>query len=286
MPNDIDTNVVDNQEPNIIDDLTGYQRQAPNGASLEVDGIDALFGNGATNDDGMKAPAGETTTSSTSKEKPKMTPDEYMKELQSRVDKTTHTLKTLEAQNRELAGAADFVNQLYEDPDVFNAFIAEINPALVKPRNPEDYIRDSLSKEFGPDFVPDEREENIRGSRTWLYNKRADDLYGEAITKSNKVPETISQLKERRMKERKQMEIQASQEKQAIVSEFNWGESDYTGFLNWANKVSTMDFAKLYQYGKTKKGQQTKSPNLVSTPGGTPQSDSAYMTELNNFFGK
>lgn len=282
---DIDTQDSLDQEPNIIDDITGFATQEPKGSETSEASIDAIFGNGDESEDGTARPTGEPEeASSTGKEK--LSPEEYVRKLQSQADKAAYAVKQLEAQNKELSGAADFVNQLYEDEAVFKAFVAEINPELVKPPNPEDYIRNSLGKEFGSDFVPDEAEENIRGSRTWMYNKRADDLYNEAITKSSKKPETIAQIRERRAKAQQEFQLKAEQEKHAILSEFKWSDADYNGFLNWANKVNTMDFAKLYQYGQSKKNaHKSSSPNLATLPGRTPLGDSAYSKELDNFFG-
>jgi len=285
-------NIIDNsgastQEPNIIDDITGAASQEPNGKKEEAFNIDAMFGSKEDTPPAGNDPQPSGPNENPLSSKTKMTPEDYMKELQSRADKASHQLEQLKAQNEELSGAASFVNQLYDDKEVFNAFIAEINPELVKPSNPEDYIRNSLQKEFGEEFVPNEAEENIRGSRTWLYNKRADDLYEDALKQSSKVPQTISQLREKRAKAQQEAQLKAEQEKHAMISEFKWNEADYAGFLNWANKVSTMDFAKLYQYGKTKRSQSPNAaPNLASVPGGTPLSDSAYSQELTNFFGR
>jgi len=279
----IDTDGASNPNENIIDDLTGLGTVELNGQA-EPDSIDAMFGFGSEPKTDTNKPAGEPTISSPSKVK--QTPEEYVRELQSKADKALNQLKQLEAKNQELSGAASFVEQLYSDQEVFKAFVAEINPELVKPSTPEDYIKNGLKKEFGDDFIPNESEEHIRGSRTWLYNKRADALYEEAITKTNKIPENIKQLKEKRAQAQKILQDNAEKEKREILADFKWTDNDYSGFLNWANKVSIKDFAKLYQYGKQKKSQNSsRTPNLASVPGGTRLSDSAYNNELNNFFG-
>lgn len=284
---DIETNSMSNQTDSNDNDITDVFGEPSKGGAEAASEIDELFGfAGDTEKSDTKLPSGDPSISSMEPNTKKMTPDEYMRELQSRADKATSQLKMLEAQNKELSGAAEFVNQLYEDPEVFNALVAEINPELVKPSTPEDFIRKNLQKEFGEDFVPDENEENVRGSRTWLYNKRADDLYGEALKHSSAVPETVKSLRQKRAAAAKEMQAKAQQEKQAILSNLKWNDDQYNGFLNWANKVSTLDFAKIYQYAQNKKSGGMKAPNLANVPGGSPKNTSAYMQELNEFFGK
>jgi len=274
-----------NQEESIISNIIGDETPpAKVGDNLPFD-IDTLFGNsGDAVIDNIEKPAGGPTIPSASEQKPKMSQEEYLRELQSRVDKSTNTIKTLEERNADLTSATDFINQLYENQDVFKAFVHEIDPSLIKPPTPEDYISANLSKEFGSDFVPDQSEENIRGSRTWLYNKRADDLYAEAVTRSTKTPQSLKDMRASRLAEQDEFQRMAIKEKDDILTAFSWSQGDYDGFLQWADKVKTMDIARLYNHGKSKFTRQAV-PSLAGVPGGTPPSDSAYVKELNNFFG-
>jgi hypothetical protein len=285
----IDDGSIANPEQNPSMDV-GPTSDKPTPTNVAVDleaDLNKIFGGPEKVGDGPVPPQGNIAPQggpSTPSQAPRMSPEQYMKELKSTADKSAHRLEQLTQENTELTSVANFVHQLYEDPQVFNAFVAEINPDLVKPQNAEEYINSNLKKEFGADFVPDISEENLRGSRTWLYNKRADILYDESLQVAGKVPETITTLKEKRIVQKRELELQARQEKTGIIDDLKWSDTDYQGFLTWANKLSTKDFAKIYHVGKTQR-QHSTTPSLASVPGGTPISNSAYEQELTNFFG-
>jgi hypothetical protein len=255
--------------------------------------IDAIFG--TTHDDesfeGSRIPEDGTSQSSPGDEYEnqnflsKKTPQQFIAELQSGKDKAFNEIENLKKQNEELAGAAQFVHQLYEDPETFKAFVAEVDPNLVKPSSPEDYIKTNLEKEFGEDFVPDDSEASTPGSRTWLYNKRANDLYGEAMKASGQVPQTISELRKNRAKQQEESKAAAEKERSDIMAKFKWTDNDWQSFLQWGGKLSTMDLAQIRAYSLSKAKGNPSIPNLAGAPGGNTLPDNAYVSHLNNMFG-
>lgn len=287
----------DNMSDNIINELTSQGdpkvmpstdvpgSDKPNGVEESNMSIDSIFGN--SSDDGKNGTQPQTnspklfgSTADGSK-----SPEELLKQFQSGYDKATHDNTILQAKVNELSGASDFINDLYDNKDMLKAFVAEINPELVKPQSTEDYIKSNLSKEFGADYVPEEAEENKPGSKSWLYNKRANVLYTESVKGSTEVPSTVKDLRAKKAKAKEDSRILAMQEKQNIMTKFEWQEPQYNEFVNWAQKVTATEFATIWSYAKSKSQNRKGTPSLTSIPGGNPISDSAYTTQLNDMFG-
>jgi len=271
----------------ITDSSTSAQQgtQMSNQEGLQPS-VDDIFGNPA--DDLGKSGSeqlGEPTQTSSKGKRQHKSADEFINQLKSKLDKTTHELEQFKAQTEELKGVADFVNKVYDDEELFNAFVAEIKPDLLKPPSPEAYIRKRLSDEFGEDFVPDEAEANVQGSRSWLYAKRADDFYREAMDQSNKVPETISQMRERQKKAQKEAQVKAEQEKYALMTSKGWSEEQWGAFTEWANKLTLGYLADAYSRGINKQTSSYKTPSLANIPGGTPIDDASHMKHLTEMFG-
>ena len=275
---------------NIINDGTSAPKSEDVGKPQENDNssmdIDKIFGD--LKDDqsgGNQTPKGEPSTSSPEAFATKKSQDDLFKEMKSRADKTAHELTQIKAKNEELSGLNDFINSVYEDRDVFTALIADIDPDLVKPKSIEDHIRDGLTKDFGADFVPDDTEENQPGSRTWLYNKRAEELYGDATKANSKLPENLKQLREKRKKAQDDAKLTMAQDKQHIMTDLKWDETRWNTFLDWGNKIQTSQLANIFNSGMQKLADQKQTPSLVSIPGGTPIEDNAYMKHLSDMFG-
>lgn len=282
MDNNIGNIDTSGQNPN-DSDQAGDGFGSSNGDFELPSDIEALFGNVADDN------ATGTQPTSGSNAKPfegtfdSKDPEELLRSLQSQRDKLDYKVKQLETQTKELKGAEEFVHALYEDPEVRRAFIAQVEPSLVQQNNPEDYIKNGLAKEFGKEFVPDPDEENIRGSRSWLYNKRADDLYTEYLQNKTKVPETLTTLREKRKKEKEAQQAQVTMEKTRLLQELKWDENEYNSFIDWANKLRLKDLALVREFVK-KASKPASAPHLGTVPGGK-QVGKSYFHHLDSFFG-
>lgn len=244
--------------------------------------IEAMFGNPADDrthsDKSVEPKKGFSDINMNSND-----PESLLRSLQSQKDKLEHKVKLYETENKELKGAAEFINALYEDQEVREAFIAEVAPDLIQRKSPEDFVKKSLEKEFGKDFVPDPDEENVRGSKAWLYNKRADILYEDYFKQKPNTPENLKSLREKRKAEKERAKAEAIKVKTQLMGEFNWDEDSYQDFVDWANKISPKDLALIKKFveGKSK---SVRTPNLAAIPGGGKVTG-GYFKVLDDFFG-
>lgn len=212
-----------------------------------------------------------------------MSPEQLAAHFQSLYDKTNAWKQKVEPKLSELESVAEFLHQVYEDPEVKQAFLAELAPDLVKPQDPFQALQEQLVKEFGADFTPDDEEANKPLTKSWRYLKRVDELYRELQTKGNKgIPKSLKELREQRERDR-QAQMQATlQEKQEIMRENNWTEADWVDFTQWGNKLRLKHLAK-FKSGLQKRGG--KAPSLVNQFGGTPMQANQLKTQLDYFFG-
>jgi len=175
-------------------------------------------------------------------------PLEVISKLQSERDKAMAQVQSWEAQVNEYKSAKDFLAELEEDAEVRRAFIAELEPELVKPKNPYDLIEKTLREEF-KDFTPNSDEANIFGSKTWLYNRRAEELLQESREKAKAgVPGSLKELRAKRKLQVEEQRKAALKEKQDIVNSMKWTDNTWEGFANWMRVTKGVDWAKMYTF--------------------------------------
>lgn len=209
-------------------------------------------------------------------------PQDVIAKLQSERDKALSQVKDWEAQASGWKTANDFLGQLESDADVRRAFMHELEPELVKPKNPYDLIQEALKGEF-KDFTPNPDEANIFGSQTWVYNQRAQELLTEAKTKYA-IPESLKGLREKRKADATKAHEGALKEKQEIMTQLQWQDATWGGFTKWMQSSAGLDFAKIYQHLLR---QSNTQPKPLSTQRGLnyESNTGSPFEELNQFFG-
>ena len=203
--------------------------------------------------------------------------------FQSMYDKQVQASKEMESYKT----AYDFINELYESPETRKAFIAELEPDLLKPEDPYTYVQNSLVKEFGEGFTPDNNAEP--GSQEWLraraYDARMNHLLNEAYSKGNETPETLKELRARQKKDSEKQQQAFAREKADLMKEFNWNDGDWENFEKFANKITTKHLGKLFSKAQKSTTKGSSVPNLVNVPGSSTSSNDNYFDELKGFFG-
>jgi hypothetical protein len=209
-------------------------------------------------------------------------PQDVIARLQSERDKALSQVKDWETQASSWKTANDFLGELESDADVRRAFMHELDPELVKPKNPYDLIKETLGEEF-KDITPNPDEANVFGSQTWMYNQRANDLLAEAKQR-HAIPESLKGLRTKRKTDAAAANVAALKEKQDIMTSMGWTDDTWGGFATWMQSSKGADFAKIYSYILRKGGKQPgnlatqRGLNFNSSPG-------EHFTELNKFFG-
>lgn len=215
-----------------------------------------------------------------------MTPEQLAKHFQSLHDKVYNELNQIKPKYEQYKSVAEFLNQVQEDPTVKQAFLAELAPDLVKPTDPYEALQEQLKKEFGEDFTPDDDEATKPLSKSWRWYKRADDLYKELEQRRGSlVPKSLKELREERERVAREQAAAAEVERQEILKQMNWTESDWNEFAKFAPKLKALHIAKWYERD-IRKRQRSTAPNLVNQFGGiTPQTQPEIFEDLKKYFG-
>jgi flagellar hook protein FlgE len=231
-----------------------------------------------------KFPANDSNPNGEEKQTPK-SPEELAKQFQSLYDKEKAKSDKLEAELQRNRGIVDFVNQVFEDQDVRRAFIAEVEPELIKPQDPYTFVKEGLAKEFGEDFAPmaDARPGSDEYIKSMLYQQRMQSLFNEATT-AREVPKTLKDLKESRAKEVQANRQAAEKTKSELMTEMRWTEGDYNNYIAWLQQLQPVNLATTWE-----KARNTKHPNppaVGAVPGSVAQqSPNDFVKELNKLFG-
>lgn len=214
-----------------------------------------------------------------------MTPEQLVAHFQSIADKAQNKLGQIEPAYEKYKSAVEFLNQVYEDPKVRKAFIAQLEPDLIKPTDPYDALQEQLGKEFGADFVPDEDEANKPLTKSWRYLKRVDELYKELSSKQSElVPKSLEEIRRERQQLQESATMEFEKERLDTMNELKWSQTDWNEFQTWAPKLKIKHLAKWYDHIRKAKG---KAPNLVNQFGGTPNTNMPeFFQNLDNMFGK
>lgn len=252
--------------------------------------LDSMFGKDGDGDTKGGEPAGRgeetftmpATTGNTEYDKL----IQQSRSFQSEKDKLAAEMQKITEQvQTQYQPVVEFFNQIYEDEEVRRAFISELEPDLVKPKDPHTFIKERLAKEFGEGYDPEDESDKIKAR---MYNIRTEQLMKEAFENAGKnTPKTLKQLKEerKRLAEVKQQEVLA--EKEAIRKQLAWDENRYNEWVNWAQKVKPIDIAKLYDRLSKQASKNTNFgiPNLSNVSGGSPVMPNQFKQELDKFFG-
>jgi len=287
MPNNIDPNAASGEG---IQDSQGASQQADTNVSPVSADIDAIFGSQASDDslEGGQAPGGDPLVADPGTQQPDlagMTPDELARMFQSKYDKAQAELQTIKPKVERADSLEGFVNSLYEDEEVRRAFLAEVEPDLVKPKDPYVALEEQLKKEFGEDYVPDDEDAKKPLTTSWKYYKRLDDLYKVAQDTQEILPKTLKELRADRKIKQDELATQNATMKTDILTKMKWQDTDYQRFTQWASALSGADLAKIYNFAQGRRSSAPNVPNLASQSGGTAFMPNEINTELDKFFG-
>jgi chromosome segregation ATPase len=205
--------------------------------------------------------------------------------FQSKLDKTKAELDKTSQKLNDYESLSEFIGSVYEDEEVRHAFLSDLAPDLVKPKDPYQALEEQLRKEFGEDFTPDEEEAKKPLSKAWKYYKRLDDLYKYYSTKQSKLPKSLGELKAERARKKEESAKQVVQEKTKVLQTMKWGEADYGQFAQWVGKLTATDLAKIYKFARSKSPSQ-RVPNIATQSGGYAPAPNQIMANIDNFFGK
>jgi len=213
-----------------------------------------------------------------------MTPAQLAAHFQSKYDKLNAEFSRVKPEYEKYKSVAEFVNQVYEDPTVKQAFLADVAPDVFKPADPYEALQEQLRKEFGEDFTPDDDEASRPLTKTWRYYKRVDELYKDITSNQNRgVPKTLKELRADRKAQQETQSRDAEIEKMDIMKELNWTDADWQDLVSWVPQLKTKHLAK-WRQGMRRK--TSSAPNLVNQFGGHPVNNKpGVISDLDKFFG-
>lgn len=199
---------------------------------------------------------------------------------QSRFDKTNSELAQYKGQLEQAARYQHFVDDLLENDETLEAFLAERKPELLQ--NKKDIstvIQDTLKNEF-PEFSSkkpsrQEADENP-GERAWLYYKRLEELYQQ--TKGTNAAGKTKTLKELNAEREARKEAERNttlQEITSVKTQMSWDDQTVGTFYKWSQNLKLIDLALVFSYA-LKNQRNGKAPSIGTIPGqgnGNPGGD-------------
>lgn len=213
-----------------------------------------------------------------------MSHEELAKMFQSKYDRAQAELNKTQPKVKRADSLESFVNDLYEKPEVRRAFLAQVEPDLVKPKDPYVVLEAQLKKEFGEEFIPDEEDAKKPFTSSWRYYKRLDDLYTKEQSQSATLPKTLEELRTERTAKLADQQRADADMKTKVLSTMKWSDNDYKTFGDWVYKLSALDLAKIYNYAQQRR-RGPAVPNLANAPGGRASTPNEIASELKKFFG-
>jgi hypothetical protein len=214
-----------------------------------------------------------------------MTHEQLARMFQSKYDKAQADLQKVQPKVQKADSLEQFYNELYENQDVRRAFIAELEPDLVQPKDPYLALQGQLKKEFGEDYVPDDEEARRPFTPSWKYYRRLSELENKVKDVSNTVPKTLKELRAEREQTLREQATKDIEMKNDVLRTMRWSDTDYQSFAGWVSKLSAIDLAKIYNYAQSKRANIQGAPTLAALSGGTPQTPNEIEAELKKFFG-
>lgn len=171
-----------------------------------------------------------------------------LRTYQSRYDKLYNEHQNLARELEQYRQYRELVDQLMSDDEVFEAFVYQRKPDLVKPKDITEIIKEKLKEEFG-DYRPTREEADADpGGKAWLYYKRLDELYNELKGKGTTKAKTIEEIMKQKAMEREQQEKMLVEEINKVKTSMNWDDTQLERFRDWASKLSVLDLAKIYNF--------------------------------------
>lgn len=189
--------------------------------------------------------------------------------IQSRHDKLAAEKQKIEEAYSKAMKAEMFLEELLENPELFESFVAEIRPDMVRKKDISVIMQEKLAQEF-PEFKdhkPSKQDAEMNpGSREWLFYKRVDDLYNELAKGgySEKLM-TVKEYRERQALKKKEQEALAQKEIADLKQKMNWDDAKVQRYIDWATKLTNVDLAKMFNY--LLRMQQISNPSVATTPG-------------------
>lgn len=214
-----------------------------------------------------------------------MNHEDLAKLFQSRYDKAQAELTKVKPKVERAESLESFINELYENQEVRRAFLAQVEPDLVKPKDPYVALEEQLKKEFGEDFLPDDNEAKKPFTESWRYYKKLDDLYSKINTNQNtQLPKTLEVVRAERKATLAAQKTADDEMKQKVLSTMKWQENDYKSFAGWVYKLSALDLAKIYNFAQQRR-TVGHAPSVANQSGSKAHTPSEIASELNKFFG-
>lgn len=194
-------------------------------------------------------------------------PEAVKRTYQSKFDKLQSQNEQSLRQVEEASKITTFFDELLEDDEVFEAFVAERKPELISNRNNADAmtarIKKQLEEEFG-DYKPTREEaEADPGGRAWLYFKKLDKLYDQMEQGNSKV-KTLKELRAERAALKKEQEEKVNKQIQEVQQQMKWDDQQLSSFKEWAQKLSIPMLAKMYNFAT----KTMRIPGATTIPGG------------------
>jgi len=165
------------------------------------------------------------------------------RDLQSKYDKLYHTNEQVVTEYQEALNAKQFLTQLMEDEETFEAFVYEKKPELINRKDISSIMEEKLQAEFG-EFRPSKDDTS---PQALLYFKRFDELY-ESMKSQNKAPKTLKELQAVREREKKTQEESLTKEMQRAQKVMNWEDTTVENFQKWAKNLQVVDLMKMYNF--------------------------------------
>lgn len=268
-------------DPMMADIETMFGETDPNVASGDGSGTSGIK---AVDEHGVPISAQQAGKQQSQESFDGMTAEQRATHFQSLYNKLENDYNEMKPQYDKYKNVADFVNQVYDDPVVKQAFLAELAPDLIKPTDPYEALQEQLGKEFGEEFVPDDDEAAKPLSKSWRYFKRVDELYKElSVKKDTGVPQSLKELRRTREEQVQTASANADKDRVQIMDDMKWSTTDWSEFSSWATKLEGKHLARWY--GHLRK-QKTTAPNLVNQVGGQSLATiPEVFKDLNNYFG-
>lgn len=246
---------IDNSQNQSIDNQTNDVMSA-----FDINPVETSDANGDTNLDDNNNSAGANVSG---QEENLSELEIKYRGLQSKYDKLISSNEELVLQHNLALESKQVLNDLLndEDEDFFDSFVYSRKPDLFSNRDIGTTIQETMAEEYG-EYKPTRAEaDDEPGGRAWLYFKRLDELYD--ANKSKKIPLTFENLKKQRAQEKEQNLKQSQKDMEKVKTTFNWGDNELSNFQEWANTLTVIDVAKMYNFAS----KTNRTPNLLNSNG-------------------
>ena len=282
----IDSNLSGDDNQN----LDNNQNNSPANVDDFSKDIDQIFGNSASDNagsggDNLKGKTPFEDGEQHSDDWTGMTHEQLARKFQSEKDIAQATIQKLTPKVQRADALEQFYNELYENPEVRRAFIAELEPDLIKSKDPYAALEEELKKEFGEDYIPDEEEAKRPFTQSWKYYKKLSDLERKAQQSSAQVPKTLKELRTERDNAKNEQKLKDTEMKVSIMGKRKWDDTKWQRFVNWGSKLSPEHLAAVFDYAESRKSYNQGAPYLMNQAGGNTATPNEIESELKKFFG-